>query len=82
MKCSNCGNEIANDSVFCEYCGEKIQKNSKIPGWILFSVIFIGCLFGSIGISITSSLAWGIASFLFICYLIYFLVTYKEGRNS
>jgi hypothetical protein len=29
MKCPNCGKEIANDSVYCEYCGEKVvQLNS------------------------------------------------------
>jgi hypothetical protein len=26
MKCPHCGKEIANDSVFCEYCGEKIKN--------------------------------------------------------
>ncbi len=24
MKCPNCGREIAEDSVFCEYCGTKL----------------------------------------------------------
>ena len=28
MKCTNCGKEIANDSVFCEYCGTAIQVSS------------------------------------------------------
>ena len=26
MKCPKCGNEIANDSVFCEYCGTEIKE--------------------------------------------------------
>lgn len=26
MKCPNCGKEIANDSVFCEYCGAKMKS--------------------------------------------------------
>lgn len=31
MKCPKCGKEIANDSLFCEYCGTKLSKpNSKI----------------------------------------------------
>lgn len=32
MKCPNCGNEIANDSVYCEYCGTKVetQKTQRI----------------------------------------------------
>ena len=29
MKCKNCGQEIAEDSVFCEYCGTKIDTPSK-----------------------------------------------------
>ena len=28
MKCSKCGNEIANDSMFCEYCGTQIKKDN------------------------------------------------------
>jgi predicted nucleic acid-binding Zn ribbon protein len=27
MKCPNCGKEIANDSVFCEYCGTKVETS-------------------------------------------------------
>lgn len=26
MKCPKCGKEIANDSKFCEYCGEKLES--------------------------------------------------------
>ena len=29
MNCPNCGKEIANDSVFCEFCGVKISKDSS-----------------------------------------------------
>lgn len=29
MKCSNCNNEIDADSVFCEYCGVKLQQTSQ-----------------------------------------------------
>lgn len=29
MKCSKCGKEIANDSAFCEHCGEPIKQNRK-----------------------------------------------------
>lgn len=28
MKCSKCGKEIANDSLFCEYCGTEIKKDN------------------------------------------------------
>ena len=27
MKCPNCGKEIAKDSIYCEYCGNKIIIN-------------------------------------------------------
>lgn len=30
MKCPKCNREIEDDSVFCEYCGEKIKKQSKV----------------------------------------------------
>lgn len=26
MKCKHCGEEIANDSVFCEFCGQKVLE--------------------------------------------------------
>ena len=29
MKCKHCGEEIANDSVFCEFCGTKVASSSK-----------------------------------------------------
>lgn len=29
MRCPNCGKEIANDSVYCEYCGTKVPTNGK-----------------------------------------------------
>ena len=48
MKCSNCGKEIANDSLFCEYCGAKIQKSRKKTLWIMLSACFIVCLFVSV----------------------------------
>ena len=38
MKCPNCGKEIANDSVFCEYCGEKVvpvAAKKKVPLWLI-----------------------------------------------
>lgn len=55
MKCSNCGKEIANDSHFCEYCGNPIKKSHKNIMWIALAVIFFsfiiivvlsGALFG------------------------------------
>lgn len=29
MRCSKCGNEISNDSQFCEYCGTKTNKSEQ-----------------------------------------------------
>lgn len=35
MKCPKCSREVANDSIFCEYCGKLIFfKNRKIRKWI------------------------------------------------
>lgn len=40
MKCPKCGKEIADDSVFCENCGKKINmSNSKKMRWIVLSVV-------------------------------------------
>lgn len=29
MKCPNCGKEITDDSLYCEYCGAKVVSESK-----------------------------------------------------
>lgn len=55
MKCPNCGKEIVNDSVFCEYCGEKIVQSSakkKLPIWLIVgaAVLIVGVVLG-IGMS-------------------------------
>lgn len=36
MRCPNCGKEIANDSVFCEYCGTKLNIEPNTPMWLKF----------------------------------------------
>ena len=50
MKCPKCGEEIANDSVFCEYCGTEIRNDNanKIDNtkrvdirWALLSAMLI-----------------------------------------
>ena len=55
MKCSNCGREIANDSVFCEFCGAQIKnlnsaqptkpasdkKSKPILGWIIGAAVAV-----------------------------------------
>ena len=48
MKCPHCDRKVANDSIFCEYCGAKISKNSK-TSWIVLAIVLgiaIQCLFG------------------------------------
>ena len=37
MKCPKCGKEIANDSQFCEYCGNKINPVKKTQKIYIFS---------------------------------------------
>ncbi len=45
MKCKHCGEEIANDSQFCEFCGAKLEKETKKKTikilLIVLSVIFV-----------------------------------------
>lgn len=44
MKCPKCGNEIANDSLFCEFCGTQVGKiplkvSSTLLAWIMFLLV-------------------------------------------
>lgn len=48
MKCKNCGEEIANDSNYCEFCGAKMdssalssKKGRKILFWAILSIAII-----------------------------------------
>lgn len=51
MKCPECYREIDDDSVFCEYCGEPINKSdSNKPIWIILALFFILGMVCSIGI--------------------------------
>lgn len=53
MKCSKCGKEIADDSVFCEFCGMKVEKKSVkkssitsvIYGGLIVAAILLGIVF-------------------------------------
>jgi predicted nucleic acid-binding Zn ribbon protein len=49
MKCPKCGKEIANDSVFCEYCGEQIKKNNRVKNpWRLIAVLLMAVVVGGL----------------------------------
>ena len=51
MKCPNCGKEIVNDSVFCEYCGTKVETSMpSAPRFNWLKWIGVVCL--AIGIVI------------------------------
>ena len=56
MKCKHCGAEIADDSVFCEFCGIKIQeaKISKST-WIIIGMTACAIVLGMILFSRNSS---------------------------
>ncbi len=46
MKCPHCGKEIANDSVYCEFCGKKVtqapsEKKDKYCNKYLISLVVI-----------------------------------------
>ena len=39
MRCPRCGEEIANDSVYCEFCGRKIKKSGSKKLWLSVCVV-------------------------------------------
>ena len=48
MKCKHCGEEIANNSRFCEYCGEStslpnVTCSASLVKWLLYGVMFVLC---------------------------------------
>ena len=45
MKCPNCGAEIANDSLFCEFCGKpvKLQRNGFVTFWLWLIILANAC---------------------------------------
>lgn len=53
MICPKCGKEIANDSNFCEYCGNPIKKPHKKVIWLTLIAIlvlwFLGVMIFGIG---------------------------------
>ena len=49
MKCPKCKREIDNDSVFCEYCGTRVQKKSK--KWLWVGIALVACILVIVGIN-------------------------------
>lgn len=82
MKCSKCGEEIANDSVFCEYCGTKVksqrirllsqcntwQKVSIVLLliWFLFAIVVCANTFSDFGIITLSSICCSLSTIIII----------------
>ena len=50
MKCNYCGEEIDNDSVFCENCGAKVKKKATWKWWIIGGVVTVGFVIGILAI--------------------------------
>ena len=42
MKCKHCGEEIADDSKFCEFCGKEVKRRG-LPWWAILLIV-IGVL--------------------------------------
>lgn len=77
MKCNHCGQEIASDSIFCEYCGTKVSNDisteKRASGWLKFGSFMIPLLgFVMFGIKkkeeplvAKSCLKWGVVGLVF-----------------
>lgn len=79
MKCPKCGKEIANDSAFCEYCGEPIKKNRKYAirrtdvRWVLL-IAMANARLGYI-----CNRDWGLIETVFISSLVLLIVALVYG---
>ena len=75
MKCSNCGKEIANDSLFCEFCGTRImgtekQRHGFVSFWLyLLCAVNVIMLVRYLWISDIVSMLF---SFSWISHMLYF----------
>ena len=54
MKCPKCGQEISNDSVFCEYCGTQIKKTKTQANKKLLIIALVFFVVLSVVLGITS----------------------------
>ena len=92
MRCFNCGSEIADDSVFCEYCGTPIVKpetpsNERkrhyfITFWLICMIVFniYNGIEGTIIIPFKSKWNIGMTLIFFVTSLLDLLVAYGAFR--
>lgn len=45
MKCKHCGAEIADDSLYCEFCGKKVKKG-VLKFWVSGGMLVVGLVIG------------------------------------
>ena len=80
MKCKYCGEEIADDSKFCELCGTKIEQKKQIKWWQLILGL-IGLTIG--GLFLTHSAGVGRNIFLIIIIVaIMKVIAYMKEKKS
>ena len=84
MKCPNCGKEISNDSLFCEYCGAKINfavNNSTDKPKVKWGLLILGIVMFGVGgyFMIESGSIIGILMLLVIGGIIGF-AAYRSGK--
>lgn len=79
MNCQKCGKEIANNSVFCEYCGIQIEKISSSNAeckvhvkWFLYLAMLFTCILNPYIFEMTYTCEGGAA----ICPLLVQLVVF------
>lgn len=87
MKCPKCSKEIANDSVFCEYCGVrvKIEEKGTRVRWRQLFLWFVS-LIVVILLNSLLNLRFGLDEILLIVVLItvvfFFFSILNSGRSS
>ena len=79
MKCKRCGEEIANDSKFCEFCGTKSEKK-QIKWWQLILGL-IGLTGGLLMIK-SSGTGWIVIVLIIIVFLVMKLLAYMKEKNT
>lgn len=78
MKCNHCGQEIADDSNFCEFCGTKNEKK-QIKWWQLI----LGLIGLTVGLLITgfSAAGWGVIVMIIAVLAVMKVLAYMKEKN-